>query len=197
MTYRGMALILWSLYLPLFGTSCSLPQKHASGLVSHGELFPYGTYMHKVTLVIPAKSGNAEKKLELNGVVQLRAGAVHVVGLSFFGTTAFKIDENRDTGEIKIEVYVDQMKKYEPRLREYYLLLREVLLAKSGPSQNQGRLKVIQTNEIGLPIEMETVGFDSNASFRLSRFDKNGVPAEFAIESARFSVKVEVTGYEI
>lgn len=173
------ALALLFLFAPALLASCSSSQKHVGGAVSQGKLFPDGTYEHKVTILIAAKEGVAERKIELTGVVQLKADAIHVVGLSYFGTTAFKIDENRATGEIKTEVFIDQMKKYEAHLKEFYLLLREVLLA-------QGHPQFIRTGNKATPIEV-----------RLSGFDQNGIPAEFAIENSNFSVKVRVTGYEI
>ena len=194
---RSTALLLLLCSVPYFITSCSSSQKHVSGSVSHDKLFPYGTYMHKVTLTLLARDDRAEKKFKFSGVVQLKPDAIHVVGLSFLGTTAFKVDEDRKTGEIETAVYVDQMKKYEPRLREYYLILREILVADSSPNLDERHLKVIRTNEKGFPVEMETMGFAKNAALKLSDFDQNGIPGVFVIEQANFSVTVQVTGYEI
>jgi len=177
--------------------SCASPRKTVSGSVTHEKLFPYGTYMQKVSLTLPAKAGREEKNFNFNGVVQLKPDAIHVAGMSFFGTTAFKIDEDRKTGEIKTEVYVEQMKKYEPRLKEYYQILREILIADAKPSHDSSHLKWLRTNEKGLPVEMETVGFDKNAVFRLDGFDENGIPSEFSIDQDTFSVKVQVSSYDI
>jgi len=44
---------------------------------------------------------------------------------------------------------------------------------------------------------METVGFDKNADFLLGNYDDNGIPNEFDITQDTFSVKVQVSGYDI
>jgi len=188
----GMALSLFS---------CASSPKTVSGTVSHDKLFPDGTYMQKVSLTLPGKAGPESKHFNFNGVVQLKPDAIHVAGMTFLGTTAFKIDEDRKTGEIKIEVYVEQMKKFEPKLKGYYQILREILIASAKPDprgqENAGHLKWLRTNGKGQPTEMETVGFDKNADFLLGNYDDNGIPNEFDITQDTFSVKVQVSGYDI
>ena len=102
-----------------------------------------------------------------------------LVGLSAFGTTAFKIDEDRKSGDVQTQVYLEPMKKYEARLTEYYLILRELLVATSDSSGDTTHLKVTQTNEKGFPVELETRGFEKNAKLELRNFDLNGIPCEF------------------
>lgn len=177
--------------------SCASPRKAVNGAVLREKLFPYGTYTQKVSLTLPAKAGADKKSFNFTGVVQLTPDAIHVAGMSFFGTTAFKIDEDRKTGEIKTEVYIEQMKKFEPRLKEYYQILREILIADAKPDQDVSHLKWLRMNGNGQPVEMKTVGFDKNAEFQLDGFDENGIPNEFDIEQEAFSVKVRVSGYDL
>jgi hypothetical protein len=174
----------------------------ASATVVHGEvgrdkLFPYGTYKHEVKLVLPAHGEAPEKKFEFSGIVQLKPDAVHVVVFSFLGTTAFKIDEDLKTGEIRTAIYVAQMKKFEPRLKEYYGILRELLIAGATPPVDGARLRWVKTDDQGRPIEMRTVGLEKNAIFKLLDFDANRIPARFLIEHPGFSVEVRVKSYEI
>jgi len=166
-------------------------------LVGHERLFPFGTYRHEVRLILPAHADQPEKKFEFSGLVQLKPEAVHVVVFSFLGTTAFKINEDLKTGEIQTEVYVAQLKKFEPRLKEYYAILREVLIAGSTPPAEGSRLKWIRTNEKGQPTEMQTVGLDKNATFKLEEYDGSGIPNRFLIEHPNFTVEVRVKSYEI
>jgi hypothetical protein len=151
--------------------------KTVSGSPAHDRIFPDGTYQHKVTLTLkrPAPGQSKAGKFDFTGIVQMDPAAIHIAVLSYFGTTAFKIAENLKTGEIKMDVYIDQLKKFEPRLKEYYLILREILLAKRSRAE----------------------GLQENAHFRITEFDKNGIPTAFSIEHPDFDVSVKVVGYEI
>lgn len=190
-----VALLLLFLFSAILSSCASSKVVH--GPVGHEKLFPYGTYKHEVKLVLPAHGAAPEKKFEFSGLVQLKPDVVHVVVFSFLGTTAFKINEDLKTGEIQTEIYVAQMKRFEPRLKEYYGILREVLIAGAEPPADGSRLQWIHTNEKGLPTEMRTVGLDKNATFKLHDFDSNGIPGEFLIEHPDFSVQVQVKSYEI
>jgi hypothetical protein len=192
-----IAVLLWlSALAPVFLISCA-SSKIVSDSTDHRKLFPFGVYKHEVKLVLPARGEAPEKKFEFSGIVQLKPDAVHVVVFSFLGTTAFKINEDLKTGEIKTEIYVAQMKRFEPRLKEYYALLREVLIADATPPGAGAHLKWTHTNEKGQPTEMRTVGLDKDAVFKLEDFDANGIPGKFLIEHANFLVEVQVQSYEI
>jgi hypothetical protein len=167
-----------------------------TGTASQARLFPYGNYKHKVSLTVTARPDTAEKKFNFTGIVQLKADAIRIVVLSDFGMTAFKINENLLTGDIQTEVFVPQMKKFEPRIREYYLILREILLAGNQPPTGNSHLKWIKANEQGLPLEIQTVGLEQNATFKLSGFDKNKIPTGFSIEHPHFEVDAQVAGYD-
>jgi hypothetical protein len=133
-------------------------------------MYPHGTYKHlvKVQIVQPVKN------VDLRGFVESRADELKVVGLSNFGTTVFKIDENYKTGELTKEFYVDALKRNEERFMYFYSLLKELLNAPKGKTE-----------------------FDSQgAHFVLSDPDENKVYRKVAITHPQVNLNIEVTGYE-
>jgi hypothetical protein len=140
-------------------------------------IFPNGIYRHSVVLTLQPSN----KSYEFNGVVKLTPEEVTIVVLSYFGTTEFRIHENLKTNEIQSEIYREQFKKFEPKLREYYSALRFILLAK-----NENNPTSLQA-----PINGKLINFE------LSGYDKNRIPEKLEIKSEHFSVKVKITQYEI
>jgi hypothetical protein len=192
-----LAAILLVASVPLILFSCA-GKKTIHGERAQDRLFPNGTYKHEVKLLLPAREGMPEEKsFNFNGLVRLEDAKIQVVVFSFFGTTAFKIIEDLKTGEVKSEVYVGVLRKFEPRIQDYYKILREVLLAGSVAPSEGSRLKWVRTDDRGLPLEVETVGLEKNAVFKLSRFDEHRIPAEFLIEHPHFKVTVKVASYEL
>ena len=149
---------------------------------SQDRLFPYGTYRHKIHLTLPPNDGQPEKSFNFTGIVQLKPEGVRISVLSFLGTTSFRISEETASGEIKTEVFLAPLKRFEPRIQEYYRVLRELLFAKAEKPQPP---------EFKLAVQgMETV-------FRINEFNASGMPLEFLIEHPRFKVTVKVVDYEI
>ena len=104
---------------------------------SHGNLraptgdgiYPFGKYQHnvKIKTLVPS-----ERTMELRGVVSYSAEAIKVVGLSSFGTTVFRIDENLKTGEIKKEFQLEVLRQHQDRFMEFYQLIRTLITAAKG-----------------------------------------------------------------
>lgn len=133
-------------------------------------LYPHGTYKHlvKVQIVQPVKN------VDLRGMIESKADELKVVGLSNFGTTVFKIDENYKTGELTKEFYVDALKRNEERFMYFYSLLKELLTAPKGQTE-----------------------FDrQGAHFVLTEPDQNQVYRKVAITHPQVNLNIEVTGYE-
>ena len=55
-------------------------QKHVKGPISHELIFPYGTYMHQVTITVPAKGESPERSYDFSGIVKLGPDAIHARG---------------------------------------------------------------------------------------------------------------------
>jgi hypothetical protein len=168
--------------------------KVSSGKLSHERIFPYGTYKHDVELAVSLANGQS-RQFNFSGIVQLKTDTTQVVGLSQFGTTVFKLTENLKTGEIQTQIFLEEMKKGESRIRDYYGILREIL---NGSNLKQpAQLKWTKTNAAGYPIEMETVGAPDITLLKITQFDENQVPVEFSMDNSKFHIKVKVTEYEI
>lgn len=166
------------LALLFFAIACSSTPKTAG--ISSGSresLFPFGTYQHKVELKISVANSQT-REVSLDGVVALKSDRVQVIGLSGFGTTEFKIYEDRTTGKITIETFREALKKAEPKILEYYSVLRLLLSAKMrGPGEFSDQV--------------------SGTKFYLSDFDKNSIPMKLEMIHPAFSAKIKVVGYEI
>ncbi|MGZ3722662.1 MAG: hypothetical protein ACXVA9_07030 [Bdellovibrionales bacterium] len=93
-------------------------------------IYPYGKYQHsvKVKAVVPGQ----ERIMEMRGVVSYSADFIRVIGLSTFGTTLFRIEENLKTGELKKEFYMDVIRQHEERFIGFYRMIRELLTAPKG-----------------------------------------------------------------
>lgn len=183
-------------------SGCALPQKkQASAPISadREQLFPNGTYKHNVRLELeqaPNPEKPDEKRFDLKGLAQVQPEMIKVVGLSPFGTTLFKITENRATGEINVETYVDSLKRVESKIRDYYSVLRHMMIAPMKPGK-RGAMKLAKANSDGLPEVVDLKTRDESATLKFENYDKNKIPQRIQITHPRFKVDVEVAGYEV
>ena len=161
------------------------------------QLFPNGVYKHDVGLTMAKTETSEEKKFDFTGVVKVNAELIQLVGLSYFGTTVFKITENRKTNEIKTEVFVEQMKKYESKIPEYYSTLRLFLIASLPLETHPRQLKWNKIDGRGFPLEAQTVDYEKNALFRFKNYDLNNIPTEISIEHPNFTVQIKVSDYDL
>lgn len=136
-----------------------------------GGLYPMGKYQHAVKIQVQQPT---PRTMEMHGVVSINDEQLKVVGLSSFGTTVFRIEENLKTGEMKKEFYLEIMQKHEDRFLEFYKLIRELLTAPKGIT------------------EFERQG----AKFRVSEPDAQGIYRKVHIEHPQVVLDIEVTGYE-
>jgi hypothetical protein len=157
-----------ALLLTIFVCACSSAPKAPpppSDLI-----YPHGTYQHKVKVQIVQPVRN----VDVRGVVESRPDDLKVVGISSFGTTVFRIDENYRTGEVNKEFYVDALKRNEERFMYFYALLKELLNAPKGAT------------------EFEKQG----AKFTLTNPDQNQIYRTVSILHPQVNLNIEVTGYE-
>lgn len=137
-------------------------------------LFPRGRYQHRVELVA-GQPGGAEKRMDLSGAVALGPGQNEVVVLTPWGTTACRIIDILarlgSPGETRVEIYLDKMRPYEDRIRQYYGVLREMLMAPAGA--------------------------DASPHYQVIERDEHGIPSRIEIRSPDFRATVKVVGYEI
>lgn len=137
-------------------------------------LFPDGVYQHDVRV----RSADG-KEYGFRGVVRLAPDKIAVAGLGPFNSTVFQIVEQRPNGPVEAKIYQAQMAKQEGRLRSFFAALRLLLLAdkKSGD-----RYRVTSP--------------DGPLDVVLEERDEHGVPSRFRLKHEKFTVTVDVVGYE-
>ena len=170
---RKIGIFTWLLWVGFSGCSTA-PVKSGIAEATRAQLFPYGVYRQEVQITIHPTAQTPERKMDMSGVMRFSVDAIQLVGLSHFGTTVFRIREDRKTGEVKTEVFMDQLKPLTGKISEYYKILRLFILA------DKKQLKGIS------PLEIDFFEFDANQ-----------IPSRVLIRHPAFEVIVKVAGYEI
>jgi hypothetical protein len=135
-------------------------------------LYPFGKYQHqvKVNVLTPVL-----RLIEMQGVVAYSKEALHMVGLSTFGTTVFKIDEDFKTGELKKEFYLEIMRQHPEQFMEFYSMIRSLMLQKKGQTQFRER----------------------GAEFSLSEPDPEGIYRHIEITHPNVQIEIQVRDYDL
>lgn len=168
--------VVFILLLFLFGC---VHKSVKQDLSTRNLMFPYGSYQHFVKVEIP-QQGREPKTFEFRGVVQIGADEIKVVGLSPLNSTLFRLTEDRKTQVLKVDLFVEQLKKQEGQIRNFYSVIKDMMLTPI----DQNKEKPIST-----PYGPATVKFES--------FDKNQIPTMVHVVGEKFKIDVEVLGYEI
>jgi hypothetical protein len=135
-------------------------------------LYPFGKYQHHVEIHPQAPGAKA---MEMRGVVSYTADAIKVIGLSSFGTTVFRIEENLKTGEIKKEFYLEIIRRHADRFVGFYKMIRELMIApKDATDFKRG-----------------------DAHFVLSQADASGIYRKIHIDHPQVILDVTVDDYTI
>ena len=171
----------------LFLTFCTSAPKAPvrPDMIQRESLLPNGTYHHSISLYILG----TKKDFSFKGIVSLSDETIKVMGLSMFGTTEFRLEENRKTGHVNIEFFRDALKKAEPKIREYYKTIRIVLTT----GKDGGNADILKRHESGFPEEMKA----ESARYTLKDYDQNLIPKVMKVDHPEFRVSVKVTEYEI
>lgn len=135
-------------------------------------LYPFGKYQHHVE--IHPKAAGA-KAMEMRGVVAYDADAIKVIGLSSFGTTVFRIEENLKTGEIKKEFYLEIIRQHADRFIGFYKMIRALMIAPKGSTDFKG----------------------GDAHFVVSQPDASGIYRQIHVDHPQVILDVTVDDYEI
>jgi hypothetical protein len=165
---------------------------------SHSDLllFPYGTYQHQVKIKTELNGGADVKEFSFYGVVQTSQDWVKISMLSPFGTTLVKIQEERQTGKVEFTCFVEAIRKYESKFKDYYSVLRTLLLAPQNPKKLD-HLRITHQSPEGLPAEIETVDLEQNAQFRFNKYDEHKIPERIQVQNPKFLIEIQVSGYDI
>lgn len=196
--YTGLLAAVLCLGLTLSVTSCSAKRVRTE-MLSQEFLFPLGTYQHNVKIKTIHDRAEDSKEFAFHGVVQLSKEMIKISILSPFGTTLVRIQEDRTTGKVEFESYLEAFKKYESKVQDYYSILKLLLVAPSRLSAEVGKgtLRTVRQGDNGKPAEIETQGLEQKAVFIFKKYDENGIPEEIQIQHPRFTVDIRVSGYEV
>jgi len=137
-----------------------------------GGIYPYGKYQHGVK--VKALTPGQERTMEMNGIVSYSADFIKVIGLSTFGTTLFRIDENLKTGELKKEFYLDIIRNHEAQFLNFYRLIRELITAPKGITDFQR----------------------GDAHFVLTEPDESGIYCKIHVDHPQVILDIKVNDYE-
>jgi hypothetical protein len=166
-------LLILLLISTFFGCQTAKVNNHKGA--NQNRLFPYGTYEHAVTVKVKRPQ---EKSYHFNGVVKLGEERIEIVAMSFLGTTEFRIQDDFKTKAIKVDIYRDSVKQFEPRLREYYGILKLIFeLPPQPPTDIKWKNQVIH--------------------FVVTSYDKDGVPEKIHVVHTDFDIDIKVTSYDI
>jgi hypothetical protein len=167
--------------LALSLSACSSASKKVGSpetLSGREYLFPIGLYKHDVHLTIV---GPPERKQHFNGIVRIQPEQIQLAALTPFGTTAFRILEDRKTGQVTADIYVPQMEPLREKLLQYYSNLHQLLTLKTGSSPHPGTRITLKDQSV----------------LTLGTFDQNQIPETMKLDGPQFSIDIKVTSYEI
>jgi hypothetical protein len=175
----------------MFGGCTTVPK--VMNLQSRQSLFPEGIYEHKVELTFSSKAG--QKRQSFHGIVQLSLESLQFNALSPFGTTVFRLTENRKTGDIQFENFVSDLAPFETQIRLFYSLVRAVLTApfEIKPSET---LSVLAKDDQGLPRRLQIHALKSSAVVELQKYDEQKIPREIHVQHEQFQIQIEVVSYD-
>ena len=128
-------------------------------------LFPAGSYTHEIAITT-----SQQQTYSFNGVVKISPEKIVVVGLSVFQTTAFRISEDRTTGKVDSDIFLEPLKRHKDSLLDFYSTLSRFLKLPRGG-------------------KMEGVN--------VLHYDAHGIPDEITLSHPKYQVWVKVVAYEI
>ncbi len=149
-------------------------------------LFPLGFYRHEVSLDIVSSAIDATpKSFSFSGMIRLQEDAIDIVVLSPFNTTLIKMHEDLILKLVTTQVFVEDLKKHESKFKDYYFVLKALLLAHRDEKGNgpQGFTSVDASNQI--------------ATYLFTNYDEHGIPDRIRVKHPRFNIEVKVSSYEI
>jgi len=170
---------LTSLLLLLLAPGCASSPKSVAppGAEQRVTLFPNGTYRNNVRVLLKNAVVNGKKEMRFNGVLDLREETIRIVSVSPFGTTVFRLIEDRKTGDVKLETSVDSLKKAESQIKNYYVPIRTAL--------------TLPLSQLSSSRELRVDGYH----IQYFDFDSSGIPLKTLIQSDAFDISVGIDSY--
>jgi hypothetical protein len=178
-------------FLPLFFVAACAT--HPVQETHSSRLFPLGVYEQRITLTPDNPQRNPQA---FRGVLSIKPDRVEVMGLSPFGSTVFYIHEDLKSGAITTRIFVEKLKPLQSRFKEYYAVLRNVLLAPRAGDW-PGGVSAERRDSRGRPLQLSVPTEEGPATLRISGYDAAGIPAEMKFKAGHYQVSVLMKNYEL
>ncbi len=172
--------------------ACATPRSPEPSPRDATALFPLGSYAHSVSIK------SHERSFSFRGAVERAEDHLEVVGLSPFGTTAFRLHEDLRTSQITLEFYVELLRRFEGKVRELYPMLRSLLLAERHPAPDTAGILFVRWDLPGKnPVEGRATIEGGEAVFQLSDYDGRDIPKRVSVTHPKFTLELEVTDAQL
>jgi hypothetical protein len=173
-----------AVFLFLFCAGCASTIKQSVELPQGKRqfLFPYGTYQHQVNVKIKSVNNHGPKEFNFQGIFNFQKDHLKMVGLSPMGTTLFKIDENLKDHQIQMEIYIDQLKGKEDKIKPFFIATKEIL--------------TYQIKDQTLPQKLSLKADGKPMEISILDYDKLNIPKTIQADTADFNLNIEVLSYE-
>jgi hypothetical protein len=159
-------------------------------------MFPYGNYQHDVRVHLTKAPPRGPQDFAFRGVFDFRKDHLNLVALSPFGTTMFRVQENLQTHQIQMEIFVDALKKYEDRIRPLYEVTRDILTLPLQDFEKKG-IQVLTRNEKNRPLKMMVPTGQTTVAVDISQYDELEIPKVLKVQAQEFQLDVKVVDYEL
>jgi len=164
------------------------------------QLFPNGTYQHDVDLTVEKPILRA---MHFHGVVKISDAEINLVALSPLSSTLFRISENRKTGQIDTEIYIESLKKLKSLMTDFYALIRFILTVPLDAEKDPDKHFEFRATTInegpnrGLldQLSIQTTAGEARVEFR--SYDENQIPDLISVNNPKFKLMIKVSGYDI
>jgi hypothetical protein len=170
----------------LFLTACAStkPLYRSPGPYLGGPLLPLGTYLQDIS--IEPKTGGS---FQFQGVLERRAKATVISGLSPFGTTMFRITDDFK-GEPKVEIFVDQLRAHADRVLGFYTGLRPLLRLNDDPAMRQREVKSRYGDR-----RPEDLSSEAGVNLHVKEYDREGRASDLMLSAPNFKAHIKLREY--
>jgi len=171
----GFRFLVFSAFFFVLGCS-SFSIKKALPL-NRALLFPYGLYKHNVTLNLANGQG-----YNFSGLILTNQQLNSIRAFSQFGNTIFKLQHNKLTNKLDLDVYFEPLNNHKKELSMFYEFLNLLLNTRMTEEDS---------------ISLQPTGNAQVVLVDFSDRDTNKIPRIFTLKHPQFSLRAEVTDYDL
>lgn len=171
-------------------SSCSNLETKKIPLSERKLLFPYGKYKTLVTVF------QKDKERDFKAIFQNSAEKNTFSGVGALATSLFKIEEEKPSGKITVEIFQSRLKNFEDQLRQSYTKLSN-LLSFSILENVKPPHRLLKKDTDNFPIEIDVDEGQDRSKIIFVSYDENKIPKEINIENKELNLKIEMLSYKL